>query len=945
MQYSILFKGMSPSPSGYFNDGNQTFNYEVLGKIDRVVNMRVYDSYFNHLVHQEVLHLYPGINYYTYLTSNSKNRYVEFRDESTYKIVGLFGLDGESYSVDMDVDGYARRIGELVTPREKNNLYDMFNEIVYLKSYHNDFITVEDGDVVVDIGFNYGTFSIQSLRFNPSRVVAFEPNPKLVKLFKNNFQTGIIEIHQMAVSDKNGTTTFFENADNIMSTIIEGFNGASVENSYDVEVRDFNQILMDYKLDKIDYLKVDCEGSEYAIFQSIPIEYLRYNVRKITIEFHDRLSDPKVQSLIQKLKGAGFELDLKYEENKTIGLIHARKEKRIILIQLWLGPIPDYFWYHYDTVKKIEGIDFLFVTDQDITLDSKNHTVVKTTMEEIDLKLSDRLGCDIKIKNNKKISDLKAASGDLFSEYIDGYDYFGWYDIDTLFGDVYGYVSQYLYEYDFISVGGKQFHNRLSGPFTLVRNTKELRELYRGDIFIAGLEDESSISAYEESTLNEIANERYTVKIISEYNLEESNGGKNTYDVCWSNGKIYIHDEEKMFYHFLRKNQTVFVRDGDIIFGKYDKKFVDDFYWIFGFTENYSETIPYLMDSIHKYSNRKCIIYSINFDYKPSQRFTHNNQFIYERIEIDRGEMNSQGKYENIISCKPKFMLDAIEKYPDTKFIFIDSDIYLTTSADDISVYFDKLTSYPLINSHTHDVVWLSGLVQGEDWSSPAHILAKRVGVDICVFPRRKTNIMLFDKRSKWFLEEQIDLYDKHRDTEEGVFGLYDEDSANVILSKYQLYDCIHLCDVEGSSHIDITKITDLNHPFNQTGISEHVILPKTTNDIAVFHGMKDSEKFMEIEKNYGNMVLDCEEMLVYYKDNTIFFVKNSFLTTKKIDENVDFIVKNIHGDVVIQLGNQELWRFFTFFVSDIHLNDGLYHVEIVKTNSRTKIYNNLLIV
>ena len=172
------------------------------------------------------------------------------------------------------------------------------------------------------------------------------------------------------------------------------------------------------------------------------------------------------------------------------------QENKIILIQLWLGPIPDYFWYHYDTVKNIDGIDFLFVTDQEITLDSRNHTVVKTTMEEIDLKLSDRLGCDIKIKNNKKTSDLKASSGDIFSEYIDGYDYFGWYDIDTLFGDVHGYISQYLHEYDFISVGGKQFHNRLSGPFTLVRNTKELRELYRGEVFIEGLKDESSISAW-----------------------------------------------------------------------------------------------------------------------------------------------------------------------------------------------------------------------------------------------------------------------------------------------------------------------------------------------------------------------------------------------------------------------------------------------------------------
>ena len=90
-------------------------------------------------------------------------------------------------------------------------------------------------------------------------------------------------------------------------------------------------------------------------------------------------------------------------------------------------------------------------------------------------------------------------------------------------------------------------------------------------------------------------------------------------------------------------------------------------------------------------------------------------------------------------------------------------------------------------------------------------------------------------------------------------------------------------------------------------------------------------------------MVLDCEEMVVYYKDNTIVFEKNSFLTTKQIDENVDFILKNMQGDIVIQLGNQELWRFFTFYVSDIHLSSGLYFVEIVKTNSRTKIYNNLI--
>ena len=59
-----------------------------------------------------------------------------------------------------------------------------------------------------------------------------------------------------------------------------------------------------------------------------------------------------------------------------------------------------------------------------------------------------------------------------------------------------------------------------------------------------------------------------------------------------------------MFYHFYRKNHTVFQKVGNQIYGRYDKKFDDDFYWVFGFTENYSESVKYLMESIHYYSNR-----------------------------------------------------------------------------------------------------------------------------------------------------------------------------------------------------------------------------------------------------------------------------------------------------------------------------------------------------
>ena len=620
------------------------------------------------------------------------------------------------------------------------------------------------------------------------------------------------------------------------------------------------------------------------------------------------------------------------------------EKNKIILIQLWFGKIPDYFWFHYETTKNIIGVDFLFITDQNIVLDAKNYVVVKTTKEEIELKLSSKLNQDIIIKNNKKTCDLKASFGDLFDVYVDGYEYFGCYDIDTLFGSVYNKILPYLDEYDFISIGDKNFHNRLSGPFLIIKNTEELRQSYKeGDFIGCMLSD--NVECYEENTLNEIANKKYKVKIISSINCESDNGGKNSYDVRWSGGNVYVNEEEKMIYHFYCKNHTIFQKVGNQIYGRYDKKYLDDFYWVFGFTENYSETVKYLMDSIHFYSNRKCIIYSINFDYRIPDKFLTSTQFIFRRINIEEGPKDNRGRDENIISCKPKLMIDVIEQFPDSKFIFIDSDIYLTTSADDISKYFTDLTTYPLINSHIHDVVYYSGLIEGEEWTSTAHILAKKVGVEICVFPRRKTNIMLFDKNSKWFFQEQIDMYETHKNSEVGIFKLHDEDSANVLLSKYQLHDCLHLCDIEDCDDKEISKITDLNNPFHMTEISPSVRLPQNQNDVAVFHGMKNVESFKKIQKNYGNKVLDCEEMVVYYTDNTLFFEKNSFLTTKSLDGEFDFIVKNKDGKIIQRLNNQFIMQYWIFYISNINLPKGNYSVEILQTQTGNKIYNNLITI
>jgi hypothetical protein len=288
-------------------------------------------------------------------------------------------------------------------------------------------------------------------------------------------------------------------------------------------------------------------------------------------------------------------------------------------------------------------------------------------------------------------------------------------------------------------------------------------------------------------------------------------------------------------------------------------------------------------------------------------------------------------------------MLDVIDFLPNKNFIFIDSDVYLTTSSDDFGRYFNDLGDYPLINQHSHDKLYLCNIIKGEEWTSTVDILAEATNTEVTVFPRRKTNVMLFDENSKWFFQEQIQMYDEYKDSRPGIFTLHDEDSANVILSKYNLHKSLHLCDIEESSNINMSKFTDMNHPFHMTGLSEYLILPNHQNDVFCFHGLKHNWQYDNIQNDYGNSVIDCEEILVYYKDNTISFEKNSFLTTKKINENVDFVVKKINGEIVTTLPNQNIFHYWLFFISDIHLTDKTYIIEIIGTNSGIKIYNNLL--
>jgi hypothetical protein len=616
---------------------------------------------------------------------------------------------------------------------------------------------------------------------------------------------------------------------------------------------------------------------------------------------------------------------------------------KLKLIQLWIGEIPDYFWFHYETTKNLKDVEFLVFTDSNLVIDSQNYTIIPITKDEIEMKISSMLNFNYKIINFRKINDLKSCLGEMFEGYLYDCDFFGFYDIDTLFGDFQKWIFPHTNDYDVISFADRIHHNRLCGPFTIFRNTYENRRLYRNriDEFLNALNQEG-VAAFEEHQLSQIALEKCRVKLIYDsINCETHNGGKNTYDAYWSGGKVFVNNEEKLLYHFYRKNKTKLSKVGNLITAAYDKVIVDDFYWVVSFTKNYETLFINLLDSIKKYSNRKCIIYSINHDYNLSKNDLSNEQFIVRRIDIPEGDKDIRGRDNNIISSKPSINVDLINTFPDKKFVCIDSDIYFTVNSDNIKKYFNELENYPLINSHIHDVFYLPNIIEGEEWTSSLHILKNEMGVTTEIYPRRKTNVMIFDSNSEWFFKEQMEIYQKYKGTKPGILLFHDEDTANAVLAKYNLTKGLPLLDIEEVTDIDM-KIFE-NYSYSTTNISQSVVLPKNQNEVLFFHGVKSQEHYDNIKGNYNASVIDCEEIVITYSNQTLLFEKNSFMTTKKVEEIVDFVIGNLDGNEIFRLGGQNFYNYWYFYVSNLFLEPRKYFIKIVETNSNRCIFNDVI--
>lgn len=191
-------------------------------------------------------------------------------------------------------DGEIFSLGEF---HKRGMISEIFTNHCYEKYFE-----VSEGDIVVDIGASVGPFTYSILNKKPKHVFCLEPSEREVKtLVKNTLGFPVTHINK-GISDKNSTVET-----NMM------FGGES-----EMESITFQKFVSLYGLEKIDFLKTDCEGGEYHIFTNENLEYIINNVSKISGEWH--LKFPEEKEKFRKFRDNILPKFQNYEVNSIDGI-------------------------------------------------------------------------------------------------------------------------------------------------------------------------------------------------------------------------------------------------------------------------------------------------------------------------------------------------------------------------------------------------------------------------------------------------------------------------------------------------------------------------------------------------------------------------------------------------------------------------------------------------
>lgn len=158
---------------------------------------------------------------------------------------------------------------------------DAITKEIFEEQMYEKFFPVEEGDIVLDIGASIGPFTYSILNKKPKHVYCFEPSPSEIDTLRYNTQNGPVTVINKGIADVEGEIEF-----NLFGLDLSSKVAKSTT---------FDKIREEFNITKIDFLKTDCEGGEYSIFNNKNFFWIKNNVKKIVGEWHLENPEKKEQ--------------------------------------------------------------------------------------------------------------------------------------------------------------------------------------------------------------------------------------------------------------------------------------------------------------------------------------------------------------------------------------------------------------------------------------------------------------------------------------------------------------------------------------------------------------------------------------------------------------------------------------------------------------------------
>jgi hypothetical protein len=142
--------------------------------------------------------------------------------------------------------------------------------------------------------------------------------------------------------------------------------------------------------------------------------------------------------------------------------------KSIVIIFPYFGILPAQYKMWHASALKNPTVDFMFFTDADVK-PAKNIIVNKMLFSDFQHLAQKAFDFPIVLDRPYKLCEYKQAYGYILQDYIKGYDFWGFGDLDLVYGDIRSFITEEVLNHKFL-LGW--------GHLTLLHNDEETNKYF-----------------------------------------------------------------------------------------------------------------------------------------------------------------------------------------------------------------------------------------------------------------------------------------------------------------------------------------------------------------------------------------------------------------------------------------------------------------------------------